>query len=387
MTRSGAAIRLSAYYAALFAAVGIHLPFWPLWLADKGLSPAHIGWIVAATYLVKLTVSPMVGHMADRAGQRRWLMVVLAGGAALLWLAFGMVDGFWPILAVTLLALGLWSGIMPVGESLSLAAVYAHRLDYGRVRLWGSLAFIASASVVGRLLVDHPPAILLGLVAGALALTALACAALPEDHHPKGDAKPLPVLPLLTSRPFVLFLAAASLNQAGHTVYYAFATIHWKAAGIADDTIGLLWSEGVLAEIALFAVSGPVLKRMGPGALLLAAGLAGILRWSVLGATTELPWLVAAQVLHGATFGCAHLGAMHFIQQAVPAPLSARAQGIFAAVAGGLAPGLMSPLTGGLYQSLGGHAFLVMALFGAGSAIMAWLLMRRWNPGTRLLTA
>lgn len=387
MSRSGAAFRLSAYYAALFAAVGIHLPFWPLWLSAKGLSPADIGWIVAATYLIKVTINPIAGHLADRRGERRLLMTAMAVGAAGMWLAFGAVEGFWPILAITLVALGLWSGIMPVGESLALSAVYDHKLDYGRVRLWGSLAFIGTATLVGRLLVDHPPTILLGLIAGTLALTAIACFNLPDPSRPRGDGPNMPILPLLTSAPFLLFLAAASLNQAGHTVYYAFTTIHWKAAGITDDTIGLLWSEGVVAEIVLFSVSGLVMKRFSPASLLVIAGIAGVLRWTMLGATTALPWLALAQLLHAATFGCAHLGAMHFIQQAVPSNLSARAQGIFSAVATGLAPGLMSPLTGWLFQSMGGQTFLVMALCALGSVAMAWMLARRWHPGMRVAAA
>jgi PPP family 3-phenylpropionic acid transporter len=381
MTSSGAAVRLGAYYAALFAAIGIHLPFWPLWLADRGLSPADIGWIIAATYLSKIAVNPVVGHVVDRRGDRRRPMVTLAVLATAAWLAYALVDGFWGILAVTMVSVGLWAGIMPVGESLAMMTVVRHRLDYGRVRLWGSLAFIAAATLVGRLLVDQPPGILMWLVAGGLGLAAVACHFLPDERATTEPGKPAPLRPLMVSTPFLLFLTATSLNQAAHTVYYAFSTLHWKAAGIADDTIGLLWSEGVLAEIALFAFSGAVMRRFGPGSLLVIAGICGVARWLVLGTTTEVPMLAVAQVLHAATFGCAHLGAMHFIQQAVPAGLSARAQGLYSATAMGLAPGLMSPVTGRLYESLGGGAFLIMAAIATAAAAAAWALTRHWQGG------
>lgn len=381
MTPTGAAIRLAAYYTALFATVGVHLPFWPLWLKDKGLDPSQIGLILAATYLVKMVVNPLVGHAVDRSGDRRRPMVVMAAGAALGWTVFAWTDGFWPILIVTVISLGLWSGVMPVGENLAMMTTYRHKLDYGRVRLWGSAAFIVTATLVGRLLTGHSPDVLVWLIAGALALTALTCAALPDTRAAShGGAPPLPLKPLLTSAPFLLFLAAGSLNQAAHTVYYAFASIHWKAAGISNETIGLLWSEGVVAEILLFAVSGLAVKRLGPAGLLLAAGAAGTLRWLVLGLTTEVPLLAAAQVLHAATFGCAHLGAMHFIQRAVPSGLSARAQGLYSAVALGAAPGLMSPLTGLLYEGLGGGAFVVMAALSVLCALAAWRLVKTPSP-------
>lgn len=378
------AVRLAAYYGALFAAVGVNLPFWPLWLKDRGLSPADIGLIMATTYLMKMVVNPLVGHVVDRRGDRRRPMVIMAVGAAVTWACFALVDGFWGILAVTVLSLSLWSGIMPVGESLALMITQRHRLDYGRVRLWGSAAFILTAIAVGRLLVDHPPDVLVWLVAGTLALTAAACAALPDERVPVPTAgNPLPLRSLLTSAGFLLFLTAGSLNQISHTVYYAFSTIHWKAAGISDDTIGLLWSEGVLAEIVLFSISGAVVRRIGPEGLILTAALCGAVRWGVLGTTTELPLLFTAQILHAATFGCAHLGAMHFIQRTIPAGLSARAQGIYSAVAMGAAPGFMSPLTGRLYEALGGYAFLVMAGFSLLSALAAWRMLTARGPSSR----
>ncbi len=48
MTPSSASLRLGAYYAALFVAVGIHIPVWPLWLQSRGLSASEIGWVAAA---------------------------------------------------------------------------------------------------------------------------------------------------------------------------------------------------------------------------------------------------------------------------------------------------------------------------------------------------
>ncbi len=381
MTASGAAWRVSLYYALLFAAVGIQLPFWPVWLSDRGLGAAEIGVVTATAYLARLVVTPVVGSIVDRRGDRRRPMMVLAAGAALAWTLFAGTHALGPIVVVSLLAGGLWAAVIPVGDSLAMMAAAQWRLDYGRLRLWGSAAFIAAAALVGHLLAHLPAAALVWLIAGLLAATALSCALLPDLRAPTGLGRPAPLRPLLTSAPFLLFVACTACNQASHTLYYAFATLHWRAAGISDDAIGLLWSEGVVAEIVLFAFSGPLVRRLGPVPLLLAAGLGGVLRWSVLGATTWLPALVLAQVLHAATFGCAHLGAMHFLSRAAPPGLAVRAQGLYAAVALGAAPGLMSPLTGELYQAFGGGAFAAMAALSLATAGAAWALGRRWHGG------
>ena len=380
MSRAGTAIRLAAFYAAIFIAVGIHIPYWPLWLKDRGLSATEIGLLVAAAYLVKLIANPVVGHVVDHRGDRKRPMLVLAVAASALWLLFPLAESFGAILVMTILAIIPFTTLMPVGDSLAMVLTQERRLDYGRLRLWGSLTFIAAATLMGWALSHWPSTILPWLISAALAVTALSCAALPDIRRPHEDGPPAPLRPLLSNAPFLLFLAAASLNQAAHTVYYAFSTIHWRMAGLSDTTIGLLWSEGVVAEILLFALSGRAVARFGPARLLLAAGIAGLIRWTVLGLTTDLTALALAQLLHGATFGCAHLGTMHFISRAVPPSLAVRAQGLHSAIAVGLAPGLMMPASGALFDHLGGLAFLVMAVLSAGSAWAAWRLAGNRQP-------
>ncbi len=379
MTAKGAAFRLSCYYAALFTAVGIHLPFWPTWLSAKGLSASDIGWITAATYLVKVLVNPLVGHVVDRRGDQRLPMVVLSASAALAWLGFSLVEGFTQILLMTVVAIGLWTGLMPTGESLAMGITQQYRLDYGRIRLWGSVAFILAAAATGSLLVDASPSVLVGAISACLLVTSLACTGVPRGEPlPQTSGQPrLSIMSLLKNPLFLLFLCVTSLNQASHTVYYAFSTLHWQSAGIDNRIIAALWAEGVIAEIILFAFSAALLRRMGPRGLLLLAVLAGVVRWSVLGLTTALPALIAVQMLHAATFGCAHLGAMHFIQRVAAREISARAQSVYAAVALGVAPGMMSPLTGKLYGGLGGNAFWVMAGMSGAGCLLVFLYRRR----------
>lgn len=384
MTPSSASLRLGAYYAALFVAVGIHIPFWPLWLQSRGLSASEIGWVAAAGYLIRILASPVIGHLADHGGERRVLMIRLALATALIWLLFPMVDGFAAILVLSVVAVFPFAGLIPLGDTLAMMIVGRHGLDYGRARLWGSLAFIVAATLLGKALESWPVAILPWLMAAALLLTAASCRALPDLKVPRHEGKPPSLRPVLLNPLFLLFLGTAALNQMAHTVYYTFATIHWKAAGLSDMVIGLLWSEGVVAEIILFAVSNRVVARLGPAALLLVAAIGGTVRWLVLGTTAALPMVALAQLLHAATFGCAHLGAIHFISRAVPQGLSARTQGIFAAIAVGLAPGLITPFSGRLYESLGGGSFLAMAALSALSALLAWVLMRRWTTGSRI---
>ncbi|OHC83942.1 MAG: hypothetical protein A3G73_07040 [Rhodospirillales bacterium RIFCSPLOWO2_12_FULL_67_15] len=371
----GDVVRLSFFYAAFFVFVGIHMPFWPVWLAAKGIDAAGIALILATGIGIKVVVNPLVAHFADRSGARRSIMLALVAGATVCFAAFFFVDGFVPILLVNLFFFALWTPVMPLGESLTLLAARTRGFDYGRVRLWGSLSFVATAAGAGVLLAGRPGETVLYLLLLALALMLPAVAWLPDVRAPAAAGR-LAALELLGDRPFLTMLLACMLVQASHAAYYAFATLHWQAAGHSVTAIGALWAEGVVAEIVLFAAGPALLRRCSPAALIVLAGVAGIARWAATAASTALPVLILAQALHAFTFGAAHLGAIHFIARHVSPAVSASAQSFYSAMVMGLGIGIAVFAVGPLYAASPAGAFFAMIVLSAAALVPALALTR-----------
>lgn len=370
---SSDALRLSLLYAAWFALPGVQMPFWPVWLEHRGLPPLEIGIVLGSVYWARVITNPLIGSAVDLWGRRDRMLVGLGLTAAVVTASFLLVDGFWPILIVCLLSSALYAGIVPISETITMSLTMAGRLEYGRIRMWGSASFIVLAAVAGFAL-DHVPTreVIVWLVIACSVVTACATFLPPRIDPPtrtKGPRAPWSVL--LKDRPFILVLLAVGCFQAGHTMYYGFGTLHWKAAGIPPVTIGALWAVGVIAEILLFAASPRLIARFGPRSLLLMAGLGGLLRWALMPLTTDPLWLFPLQTLHALTFGCAHVGAMHCISRMAQSGMTARAQALYSSVAAGGLPGLLMLVAGPLYNGLGAWAFLTSAVLSALGLILA----------------
>lgn len=372
------AFRLSLFYGSIFLVIGVMLPFWPLWLEARGMTPEQIGMLLAAGMIVRAFASPLIAQAGDRRGRPDRMLVALGWASVAAYALFAAAHGFWALLAVTVVSTMAFTAMIPIGDAVTMLKVREGALEYGRVRLWGSITFIAAAAAGGTIIAGRPESTILWLILGALALTAIACHLVPHARTDGGgsDAK-APILTLLRDGRFVAFTVCASLLQASHGVYYGFATIHWRAAGLGETVIGALWAEGVIAEIVLFALAGRVMARVGPAKLLAVAAAGGTLRWCVLGLTTELPALVAVQWLHAATFGAGHLAAMYFIARHVPAGRGGTAQSLYSSTAVGIAMGLSTMASGALYGTLGGHAFLAMAALSLAGGAGAVALARR----------
>ena len=366
--------RLASFYAAYFLAVGIFLPFWPLWLDARGLSPVEIGIVLASAFWLKVAAEPVVARIADRTGRTRHLTTLLALLATAGFLVLSGVSGFWAILVLSAAIAVCHHPILPVMESVALSQAARHGYDYGRMRLWGSVSFVCATLGVGWLLDGKAADIVVFLMAAATCLIAVACFTAPQRE---GLAAGLRVnrrdLALLARR-LALLVLIAGLIHGSHSVLHGFASLHWRSLGISELTIGMFWTIGVLAEILLFAVVGKA--GLGAHHLLALAAIAGAVRWPILAVAETVPVILAAQVLHGATFGAAHLGVMAFLSRAIPPHLSATGQALYYALVAGVIGGCMLPVAGVLFDSLGADSFWAMGVLCA-CALPATRWLRR----------
>jgi MFS transporter, PPP family, 3-phenylpropionic acid transporter len=378
-TGTAFAWRIAAFYAALFVVLGVQMPFLPVWLAARGLDAGAIGLVLAIPMVVRLFAIPLATHRADRHDALRAALVIASCAAALGYLGLALAPSIAAIVVAYALTSLFYTPIMSLTEAYALRGLMRHGRAYGPVRMWGSVAFIGGTLGAGLALDVMAAGNLIWLIVAAMALTAAAaCALAPLKLRATGAAAKAASARALLRVPALLWgVAAASLIQASHAVYYGFSALDWKAAGFDGGTIGVLWSVGVVAEIALFAVSG----RLAVSATtLLAIGAAGgALRWGTMALDLPLAWLVPLQCLHALSFGATHLGSMALITRTVAPELGATAQGYFA-VALGMVMAAVTAASGVLYARWGGSAYAAMALVAALGGVCA-LTAKRYSQG------
>ncbi|RKK03816.1 MFS transporter [Pseudoroseomonas wenyumeiae] len=360
------AARYAALLGTVYAALGISQPFLPAFLAERGLQAGEVSVVLALGSAVRLLAGPFGGRLADRLGDPRLLLALSAAAAALACCGFLLGAGLLGLVLAQLVFSTFLAPLVPVSEAVTLSAARRGWLDYPRVRAAGSATFILASALGGWAAGQWGFGTAPMLMAAMLALTALA-ALLPRYGGGVGGLARAGggggFRAVLALPGFRRLLLLSALMQGSHAALYAFGAIHWAAAGHAPVTIGLLWAEGVVAEILLFAFGRRLTEALGIRGMMLLGAFGGLLRWGLLGATTWLPALVLAQLLHAATFGAQYLGAMRLLQRLVPPDQASTAQTLHASLGGGLGTGLLTLACGPLYAAWGGAgAFWAMAV-------------------------
>ena len=415
--------RMAVFFGALFLIYGVHISYFPVWLSWRGLSPQEISIITALPIFIRVALTPAAGAYADAHGNHREVIIALSVAAAALVLAMAPLTSFWALLFAAVPYSIAISTMMPLTETIAVAGVRSAGHDYGRMRLWGSLTFLVATLACGLLTDLHGTAITVWLLLAATLATAGVSLVLPKPaavpartfasevdtgsreenatkQRPRAllrfrrigkrsriDATAPPrsqsgLLRALLMQPvFLVFLLAVGAILCSHAAFYTFGALHLKGRGISGQQFGILWAVSIAAEIAVLAYSARVMAWRGPLELIMFAGVAGVVRWGAMSLDPPFEVLLILQALHGATYGAAHLGAIHFIARAVPGPGAGTAQALYSSISNGLFTALSTLVAGHVYPALAGRTFLVMAaLCGLGVVGGIWLT-KTWNGG------
>ncbi|CAH0524404.1 3-phenylpropionate MFS transporter [Vibrio hippocampi] len=358
---------VSQYLSGYFFAYGVYLPFWALWFEGQGVSAADVGMLMgigfATRCVANLVITPRIYRVESLLPALRWITFA----SSLFVAAHLLVEPNFTMLATVTILFNLSFGPMiPLSDSMANHYVNRGMLDYGRARLWGSIAFIVGSSAVGYI------ASLFG--ANAIVYTALAgfiLAMLLSMRNPnpmpvseQTTAQPRPkIISLLRDPSVIRFLVLISLIQGSHAAYYGFSSIYWKEAGYPESTIGYLWSLGVVSEVLLFAFSKRWFTGMSLRTLFIISSIGVVVRWGLTASTTEVAGLVMIQLLHGVTFAIAHIAAIQYIQKSDASKMVAL-QSLYNALPLGAFIAFMTAVSGWGYQLWGANVFWGMAVMG-----------------------
>ena len=370
--------RFGLFLSCFFAAGAVLTAYLPLWLADRGVDAAVIGSMLGGASLARVVAVPLWGWAADRLGHHRVSLCAAAAGAALCAALLPGASG--PVsIAIYVVAGGIAaSALAPLCDAVTLAFAAAGRLDYGRTRAWGSVAYMVATAGAGAMLGRLGSAIVPWILVAGYGAAATLTAILPRPPPHEAGLRRVMVAPL--GRNFRAALLATALTQGSHAAYYAFASLQWRSVGISDAVIGLLIAEGIVAEVALFVWGGRLVERLGPARLTGIAASACLLRWTLTAVTSSVPLLAAIQLLHAGSFACQHLSNM-LVLRTIPAPRAALAQTLLAAIGFSAPTGITIWIVGQLYSGWGSHVFLLMAPLGGSALLVAYTLRRRDRHG------
>lgn len=367
-TARGDRLKLAGFYFCYFAFLGTFGTYFALYLQSRGYSAGQIAFLLSLQQIVRIAAPYAWGWLADHLHRRAAIIRVTLALATLAYAALFFVSDYSATVLVFAVMFLFWSAALPLFEAIVIGATEGDSGRYARVRLWGSVGFIVAVTSAGALLDRIAIDNLLWMVLVLLAAAVLASLLVREPRPaPRDSTAPAAIWPVL-KRPAVLALfAACFLMMASQSATFVFYSIHMVASGHSKSAVGVLWSTGVVAEIAVFLLLPRLNRRFAPTALFMTSYAMTALRFLLVGWFPQSFLLqMIAQSLHAFTFGTWHAAAMAMVHRLFPGRLATRGQALYTSFSfgvGGATGGLVAGLA---WERIGpSWTFTLMSVFAA----------------------
>ncbi|WP_339669947.1 MFS transporter [Dasania marina] len=372
--------RLSLFYCFYFALLGALLPFWPLYLQAHNFNATDIGYLAGIIMGTKI-FAPSLWSWLCRHNHKHINGVRL--GALLSCLCFAFIFFDQSFLSLALVVAGFsffWNAILAQYEVVTLDHLGGKSEHYSRIRLWGSVGFIAAVAGLGWYFdvfsIANLPFILLALLV-AIWLSSL----LVTEPPPLAvSTEPKQSLLSIIKQPAVLaFLICCFLQQLSHGPYYTFFSVFLQNKDYSNSFIGMMWSLGVLAEVLVFIVMHKLLGRFSLRHIMLGSILLSAIRWLLIAFLADSSgWLIVAQCLHAASFGTFHAFAVEMVRRSFIGGHQSQGMALYSGISFGAGGALGAVLSGWAWDISPQSTFVAAAVI----CIIAFVvgLKVRLNP-------
>jgi MFS transporter, PPP family, 3-phenylpropionic acid transporter len=376
--------RIATFYFLWFCSVGIGLPFMAAVLKTCGYTESQIGLLLAVSPACALVFPPLWGQLGDRTARHGRVLAALATGTALGTLGLYFAPSFFPALVAAAFGALFGSSISTLSDALAVQAATEAGGSFSRVRVFGSMGFIAAAVIFGLLVKDVPRSTLLvicslQIVAALYAWTVLSRLKTDVHHGPSAGfegMRQLLRLPGVRS-----LLAASALHWIACAPYHGIYAPLVETLGYPPWVVSASAGIAVTSEVLVMATWPRWAARASVPGLLAISFAASSVRW-VLTAHASIPVLLLLAVIHGLTFATFYVAAVEWLAQHAPPSLRASGQSLFVAATFGLGGVVGYLSSGALWGSVGAPRLFELAGGFEVLPLVFALYLWRINSGT-----
>ena len=363
-----------SFFFLYFAYVGLVSPYASLFFLDRGFNVIEIAVLMSMLQITRIVGPFSWGWLSDYLSNRVGIIRFCACLAALVFVCIFFLNSYMAFFVWMFVLHTILSSLMPLGESATVHALFKDNSfykRYGRLRLWGSIGFIAMVLVAGELFqrkgIEIYP--IIGMI--VLSLLALITFLL---HEPKMERRKMvkgELLVVLFNPDVRWFLLSGFFMIFAHAALYVFYSLYLSNLGYNKFQIGLFWALGVFAEVIFFYFQSKVLSRLDAEVVLQASFGVGVVRFALIALYPLTPVLIFAQILHAGTFAAHHSAATKLLQRWFTGSLQARGQDLMATISYGLGGTLGGLCAGWVWDAFQPRDAFVMSALACRLAGMA----------------
>lgn len=369
-------LTLQGYYLLTFFGVGSLYPLLSVYLSETvGLNGYQIGTIMSAGPIVMIFFQPLWGMVSDSTNSPIKILTLTTLIAGIFGLGFLFSGDYYFLMVVAVFVAIFQSAIIPVSDSISLKYTSRVKVNYGNIRLFGSLGFGLAVFIMGRLS-EYNPVVIFYSFFFSLIIASFLGTRIPKEKAASNKKLFSGIKEILTYRKFIVFLIITFMifgpNLANNTYFGLFV----EDSGGTYTGIGIAFLIAVLSEIPFMKVAGNWIQKIGILEVALIAGAVSLVRWILYFTQPSLSIVYITTVIQGFSVGLFIPAGLQYIKDITPVHITATAVTLYSAIGNGLGNWFSTFIGGIIYEEY--NVFTVYLFFGImalmGVLLIVWLI-------------
>ncbi len=376
---------MRAAYFAFYAGIACWGPYIVLYYRQIGLTGAQIGILNAVTPLGMAFLSPLWGYLADTWSAHRLILRTALLATAVIVVLLAGASAFWQILLLITIMAIMGTTASPLLDSYGVTVSAEHGLNFGKLRVWGSLGYTVVVWLIGYAMGAEVSRLFLFCYAVTLSITCFATLGLPKRRQRTGQNRWQGAAGVLRQPNMRVVLLTVFLLASSTNPIFSFFGIYIQELGGSTSLLGATSAVAAISELPVLFLGGMLTERLGGRRMLAVALIIYCVRLLLYSVLPSAVWVLPVQLLHGFSFGIYLMAAVTLVHQFVGSDLAATAQGLLASA---MAFGQMTgSIVGGiLLDRVGIFVVYRLSIIVTALALAVFVLGMRWYGSRTVLS-
>lgn len=378
---------LTVYFLA-YGALACYFPFLAVYFKSRGLTYIQTGIAFSLVSLVSIIVQPLMGYIADKyLSKSKIVLINMFACSALIYLHI-FANSFYSVALATI------SLIFFQGSIMSILDAYCYdisdkvpEVDYGQIRLMGSIGFAVLSLILGGLIQNFDINISFFLYSGLFIVSALILSGIgyKSSQHTVRPSS-FDILEVLKNYKFILFVLSVMLLNVALQAHSNYVAMLIEATGGNVANLGFVWFASALSEIPAFFFGAKLLKKYGVLNIYIIALVLYIIRMLLSAYSTNYNVVIAIQFMQSITYPLYLFATMQYINVIVPDKIRASGITMLSSLGFGLG-GLIGNLGGGFILQYKDPFFLYKSMAMSCCLSLLIILILKFKEKSNILNA
>ncbi|MBN2046942.1 MAG: MFS transporter [Anaerolineaceae bacterium] len=369
-------VRGGVYYALQYGTIALYFTYFNLALIERGITGVQLGIFNSTTAVIGLIFAPRLANFADLHHARVKMLSILTACFGAVVFLYSFFYSFWVMWVLVAIGAIFQAPLFTTSDSIQVRMAASHGLDYGKIRMWGSISFLILSISSGWLWQKIGLEYLFVVSMVAYLLQAFWVNLL-DEPSPMSGARQLTekekawYVPL-KDRSYLIFLLAIFFTGIAFSTFVSYVGIYVFSLTKSEIYVGVAMAMPAISEIFSMLTSRAAIRRFGVFTMLMIGNIFVVLFTFGVGFIYQPAVILISNFLRGFGFGYYQVSYLTFVDQVAPQELTSTYQSLVGVFQFSLPSLLVMPLVGYIYDSVGINAVFK---FSGGLGFIGFLLL------------